>query len=298
MSARNRLLRGRSGGGTPTEGGGWNATETSLRALYAANSGLDTAHTLAALASPPTVTVTGATTTPAGMTVAYTFIGGSLIPFYVGGGATVVATNYRRFPSSSAPAGVSQFGNGEDGGVWRVSVRTSSPRVSFLLGGSGSIRYRLLVRDAAGIDQYFDKAGFLNAANGFVTADAGSAADRIWTIEGQTSTSFRQVNVDDGYTATNPDDGIGIAMFLGDSITAGAVGLTFRGDAFPAPTAESLGVRNFWASGQTGTGYIADNAGTRYKLSDRLAADINRAKAIGNVVKVFVAMGTNDRGLA
>lgn len=58
------------------------ATEASLRlrALHAAYNGLDTAHTLPVMVSPPTVTDTASTSPPSGMTVIYTCVSGSLVP--------------------------------------------------------------------------------------------------------------------------------------------------------------------------------------------------------------------------
>lgn len=269
--------------------GAWVSTEVALRALYAANEGLDTAHTLDAMDTPPSVTVTGSTANPSGMGVTYTFVGGSLVPAYKGGGIEVVSTNYRRFPVMTVSSGSVQWT------TWRVSVRTSAPKVAFSVNGTSGSKYRFLVRTPGQPDEYVDKAGTTvdGASVGFVVLDFGGAADRIVTVENQDNTSFRAVNVSDGYTATNPNEEAGIALYFGDSFTTGT-GTTFKNDGFVTVSAEQLGFANIWASGVGGTGYLATNGATRYKLSERILADINRAKAIGTVSKVFVAMGLND----
>lgn len=272
-------------------GGAWLATEAALRSKYQAAALLGTPHTLAAMASPPTVTPTGSVSNPAGMAVSYTFVSGSLVPHYKGGGIEVVSTNNRRFPNVTLSSGVESYS------TWRVSARTSSPRVAFSLGGTTGANYRFLVRTPGGEERYVDKAGTAVNPGGFVILDFGSSADRIVTVEGQDNQSYRAVNVDTGYTATNPDEP-GIALFLGDSLTQGTPGPTFKRDSLVHCAAELLGLRNFWASGAGGTGYVATSSGTRYKLYDRLAADLDRATAIDNVVKVFILMGVNDEGLS
>lgn len=276
--------------------GAWTPTELSLQSLYSANEGLATPHTLAAMSSPPTVTVTGSTASPAGMGVTYTYIAGSPVPAYKGGGDKLYAALYRRFPAATDPVGGGNTANNESGSLWRVSVRTNSAKVSFSTAGT-TLKLRFLVRTPGGIDQYVDKAGTLNSESGHVVLDFGSDADRIITCEGQKGAAFRAINVLDGYTATKPTEEPALAMFLGDSFTDG-VGVAFTGDSYVASCAESLGFANFWASPLGDTGYVKDSGGTRLKLADRIVNDINRAKQYGAVKKLFIAMGINDIGLS
>lgn len=277
-------------------GGAWRATEDALRTLYAANEGLDTPHTLDAMASPPTVTVTSVTANPAGMGVTYTYVSGSLVPLYKGGANKAFATNYRRFPVVTDPVGGGNVGGNESASVFFSSVRTTSAKVSFsTLSSSEKVRFR--VRTPGGIDQYVDKAGTLNSSNGHIVLDFGSDADRIITCEGMKNGGIRAINVLDGYTATKPVEETGIALFLGDSFIEGT-GTAFVGDGLAAPCAESLGFAHFWASGSGGTGYVATNSSTRPKLADRIVADITRAMTYGTVTKLFIPMGINDLGLS
>ena len=273
-------------------GGVWVATEAALRSTYQAAALLGTPHTLPAMVSPPTVTVTAAVSNPAGMAVNYSFASGSLVPSYKGGGSEVFSTNYRKFPNATLSLGT------VIGTTWRASIRTTSARVAFSLAGTTVANYRFLVRTPGGEERYVDKVGTNLGANSFVVLDFGSSADRIVTVENQDTSSFRAVNVDTGFTATNPDDSAEIALFLGDSLTAATPGPTTKRDGVVHCTAELLGLRNFWASGAGGTGYVATSSGTRYKLADRIADDINRAKALGTVAKAFILMGVNDIGLS
>jgi len=274
----------------------WVPVETSLRSLYAANQGLATPHTLPAMASPPSVTVTSVTANPAGMGVTYTYVSGSLVPLYKGGADKAFSTNYRRFPVVTDPVGGGNVGGNESASVFFSGVRTTSAKVSFsTLSSTEKVRFR--VRTPGGIDQYVNKAGTLNSSNGHIVLDFGSDADRIVTCEGMKNGGIRAINVLDGYTATKPVEEAGIALFLGDSFIEG-VGTAFVGDGLAAPCAESLGFAHFWASGSGGTGYVATNSSTRPKLADRIVADITRAMGYGTVAKVFMAMGLNDIGLS
>lgn len=272
---------------TPDTGGGWRATEAALRDQYATAELLGTPHTLAAMVSPPTITNTASSTAPAGMAVSYTFVGGSPVPAYRGGGIEVLATNYRRFPVSTlSPASILY-------GPWETAVRSSSARVAFFLSAGN---YRFKVRTPGGEERYASKSVTVAAGNTWIIVDHGGIADRITTVESQDNATFRAVNVDTGQTATNPNDDTGICLWLGDSLTVASPGPTTRSDGLASCASELLGYRNHWNSGNGGTGYIADNGGTRYKLIDRMVADIGRATALGEVTKLFIAMGVNDKG--
>jgi len=235
------------------------------------------------------VSQTGSTANPSGMAVTYTFAASSTVPAYLGGGIEIISTNYRRFPVVTQAAGNVAWI------TWGVAVRTSSARVAFSVGAG---EYRFKVRTPGGEERYVSLTPEVTTGNTFIVLDFASSADRIVTIEAQDNRTFRAVNVDTGQTATNPGDADGITLIFGDSFTVGNPGPTTKHDGVATCLGELLGLRNVWACGIGGTGYVADNSATRYKLYDHIAADVARAVAIAPVTKVFVLMGVNDKGLS
>lgn len=301
LGGRQRLSLGEGGGA-------YVATESSLRALYAANVGVDTPHTLAVMSSPPTIaTGAGTASAPAApytaLTNAYRYTNGSTALAYLGGGDAVTGTTYRRFPVATKFTSGGNVTTTEDATYFRVKAVIDAAAVAFRVLGvaSTTVGYRFIVDG-----QYVSLSPTVVATGGrqYIVLDFGSKAARTIIVESALSNGFDGIHVAVGDTVSYPALEPRIALFLGDSFTRGtgtqatgdAAGLA--GDGYYTVLAEQLGFENIWASGLGGTGFVADNTGASYTLGQRLVADIARAKSFGTVAKVFVAMGLNDLGLS
>jgi len=287
---RKQYLRGAI---SPSQSGGaWAATEVALRSQYAAASSQPTPHSQPAMASPPTVATTSGSTPPtSGLTQGVRYDAGAAALTYLGGKPKTFSTNYAGFPVATIAATGGNLSDGEQGVSWRMPVRVTAASVAFRVLGS-AVPYRFIVDG-----QYVSKTGTMtttSSGSNFIELQFGVSATREIIVEGEEAQRFYGVYVapaDVVALATGLEPGI--VLYLGDSFTESA-GATREGDGYAVWCSELLGFDNNWLSGVGSTGYLATMSGTRYKLSERIVADIQRAKDRGNVTKVFVAMGLND----
>ena len=285
-------------------GGGWLATKDALAAYLETTDGIDNPHSLDAMSSPPVIT-TGTSLSTLGAPNLTQVIDALNMPSsirFTGGGSEFVATVQRRFPASSRISGGTVSAT-EDPGCWKAGIQTNAAKVAVRVSGSTTELYRFLVDG-----QYVSFAGTAvgtSGANTYALLDFGSSQSRLIEVENGASAdgrsgarAFVSFSIDPADAFSAPPIAPFPTMFLGDSFTA-PTGVTQAGDGFFAVAADYLGLKDRWNSGQGGTGYVADaGTGTKYKLGDRLAADLDRMIAISPPKVIFVAMGLNDLGLS
>lgn len=273
-------------------GGAWLATEASLRAYLATTDGADNPHSLVAMASPPTIT-TDTTTTPA---VAYTrtltmATPADLAQVLVESGDQTINSNFLQPVQATQASGVVART------ASRVSVNINADVVAFYVIGVATA-YRFLVDD-----QYVDFTGTVAGAtsgtgNNYIILTFASKAVRKVTVELQQGCAIRRIHIKTGDSyGAKPTAKAHRGVIFGDSITA-ASGATAFGDGYVQIAGDYLGVPDLVPSGVGSTGYVNTATGTRYKLSERISADLDRALAAGSLSFVVVAMGINDLGLS
>lgn len=283
---RGRLLALSEGGGA------WLSTRAALRTFLAANDGADNPHSLSAMASPPTITTSTSdlSATYPNMVVMATQANVDTYALIENGrqalAASVFEQPYAATQSSGTLVKVAS----------RISVTANADVVAFYVIGT-TLAYRFLVND-----QYIDFTGTVPAAtsgtgSNYIVLTFASKASRKITIELQQSCAVRRIQIKSGDSyGTKPTAKGRRGLVLGDSVTA-ATGATAFGDGYVHVAGDYLGME-LWPSGVGSTGYVNTSSGTRYKLSERIATDLDSALLYGSLDIVAVAMGLNDLGLA
>jgi lysophospholipase L1-like esterase len=242
-------------------------------------------HNQAAMSSPPTITALAGA--QGGIATTYTHTD-PVIAY--SGGYAYTANGSRQFPSTTnAASGGNIAGTGLNGVRWRATTVVNAAKVWIQVAGSSSIPYRFIVDG-----QYVDTTGTLSNQSSsprYFLLDFGSKAVRTVSVEGEQNLGFLGFAVGAGDACSAPSVSGKRMIVLGDSITTGTAA-TRLGDGFASIVGDMLGFSDVYASGLGGTGYIATNAGTRYKLGDRLGD----ANAHGPWDLIVVAMGVNDMG--
>jgi lysophospholipase L1-like esterase len=259
-------------------------------------------HSLPEMPVAPTVTLSvGASTAPsapyAALTQSALWSAADARISYEGGAFYEPSATYRRFPCATKISGGSA-GATANQVAWRASINADAAAVGIAVLGAtnNTCQYRFLVND-----QYVSLTPSNTTAGGrqYFTLDFGSKVLRKVSVElcagGGASGlgAFRGFFVAVGDTLSLPAARPRMIV-LGDSYTA-TTGAGKPGDGYAIVMADYLGVE-VWASGIGGSGYIATSSGTEYKLSDRIAADLDRALLYGTLEFVVVAMGVNDIG--
>ena len=267
----------------------WLKTLSGLRAHFAVTGNSSHPHSLPAMPVPPTVTAQAAQ--PAGMTVEHSFANGSPALSAYGGTPKPAFSTMRRFWAASTLNDAGNAGDSQSAVSWRVEVRANASKVAWRVAPNAA-PFRLLVNG-----QYVDLTGTVpvtSGGNGYILVDTGSAADRVWAIEGEQGQALWGVWLEPGIAPSAPPGEGRRMIVLGDSFTEG-VGATRRGDGFARVLGDSLGIKQVFASGLGGTGFVNAGSGPRLKLRDRLPADLN---AKGPWDLIVVATGYNDFGLS
>jgi Lysophospholipase L1 and related esterases len=271
----------------------WKKTRAILREYLEGTTGADNPHSLPAMANPPSISTSTADLSPT-YPKTITLANQGDIDTYCrieGGRQELVSTNFMRPYQARMNAGTVV------NVVSRISFTANADLLAFYVIGS-ALPYRFLVDGA-----YVDFAGTLPAAasgtgSNYIILQFASKAVRVITIELQQNQALRRIHIKnaDSFGAkpqARPHRGI----VLGDSITGAAIATHF-GDGLCAIAGDYLGIPDFWASGVGATGYVNTSGGTRYKLAERIAADLDSALLYGALDIVVVAMGINDIGLA
>jgi lysophospholipase L1-like esterase len=277
-----------------------------LKTYLAANSGSSNPQTEAAYSPSPTVAVNvGTATAPGspytGLTSLYSYVAGSGVFRYHGGGDKLYVTGLlstRRFPTSYSAPSSGNVLNNEGANLWRVSLPPiTGQSVAFRIdGGDATIftKWRLIVDG-----KYVSVAEptLPGAGRRWLIVDFGSVATRNIVFEGQKDSFFWGFAVAPADTVgARPDQSPFRAIMFGDSFTDG-VGSSYNGNALARVAGDYLVTPDFWASGEGGTGYLATSSGTRPRLFDRLDEDLLRWTALGSADLVLVAMGLGDLSL-
>lgn len=283
---------GLGGGGRPD----WRGALPGLRSFVTANYDQPNPHNQAAMASPPTVSVSASL--PAGMAVSYAISPATqetAVPRILGGRMFAAGGNQRIYSADiGATGGNGGTNDGKECSSWRVEVEANASVVTFRVAPTTSA-YRFVVDG-----QYVDLTGHNTVGTTGSTSEymkldfssVGGKAVRRIAIEGQRTCGLVQVWVATGDTCIRPTDTPKKIAIAGDSFTFGSAA-TALGDNFGWVAADMLGFDHALNSGSGGTGYVAAPGGV-YKLFDRLA-DINDT---GPHDVIVVAMGVNDIGEA
>ena len=283
---------GRMGGAPVTGVGMWVATETAVRAYLATTGGASNPHSMGAMASPPTIT-TDTTTAPAvsyprTLTMATP---NDLAQVLVESGDRTINANFLQPVQAAQATGVIART------ASRVSVNVNADVVAFYVIGV-TTAYRFLVDD-----QYVDFTGTVPGAtsgtgNNYIILTFASKAVRKVTVELQQGCALRRIHIKTGDSyGAKPTAKAHRGVIFGDSITA-ATGAAAFGDGYVQVAGDHLGIPDLVPSGVGSTGYVNTATGTRYKLSERIGADLDRALVAGPLSIVVVAMGINDLGLS
>lgn len=265
---------------------GFDNEAAAFKAFLATTSGVTNPHSQTVMPVPPTIT-TDITSVPATL---YTRWLSMNAPTEL---AQVLVENANQFLSSVflSPQVASMNGSTRIGCSARVSVTINADVIAFyVLGIAG--KYRFLVDD-----RYVDFTGTdapqAGTGNNYIILTFASKAVRKVTIEMPGNTGLRRIMVKNGDSfGTKPAQKPWRGIMLGDSVAA-ATGATVPGDGLVQYAADYLGME-IWPSGVGATGYSATSSGTRYKLSERVNADLDAMLATGPIHAVYVAMGLND----
>lgn len=267
---------------------GWWSTRAALAEYVTANYDQPNPHNQTTMASPPTITATTSALAPTSLSLSSsTDLQKVLIE---GGSQALVGTVFQRPIAATGSASVTV------NVASRLSVSANSDEFYFYVLGT-TLPYRFLVDDV-----YVDTTGTVPAATSgtgtnWIKLAFGSKTARKVTIECQQNCGVRFIGVRSGDTFdSRPAAKARRGIVLGDSITA-ATGATAFGDGYVQVAGDTLGIE-LWPSGVGGTGFVNTNSGTRYKLSERLAADLQAVLNAGAVDVIVVAMGINDVGLS
>lgn len=227
----------------------------------------------------------------------YETSGDALPVSFLGGGTllnTASSPDQRKFPVASvSSSGGGNLGDGTEAVDWRVALSTDADRVAFRVDAGGTVldRYRFIVNGAYLAEP---EPAAVNGGRRWLVLDLGSGTHEV-TIESYGDRPFIGFAVPPGASVSPVADGPR-ALVLGDSFISGT-GAANQADNVARVFGDTLGIRDLWASGLDGTGYIADAGGTRYPLSARTVADIGRMQALGDIDLVIVSAGNSDLGL-
>lgn len=274
---------------TRAQGGGpWSATLASLRALLSGNEGADNPHSLAAMVAPPTISTSTSSSLLSGITGLQARWTTMPEKFQVSPGEQeVLASTYLRLYSAT------RSGSLKDRSSFKISAVCDAQNVGLQITGHADV-YRFLVDD-----QYVDFAGTLTSSTAsphYVKIAFASKASRKITVEMQGDQGFHAMFVATGDTITIPGAEDWNIAVVGDSFTDGTgtgASNNLKGDGFAAVLADYLGIKQRLMSGVGSTGYSLGPglSPARYKLSERVAADV---AGKGPFDVVVVAMGIND----
>jgi lysophospholipase L1-like esterase len=251
----------------------------------------DNPHLMPAMTSPPDIS--GSTTAPGALSKAYryqtnptpfAFYGGNVVPY---------------FTTFSRAWCVSRFGTGagnvlsdppRDGVAWRCEFMADASVICFAVNNNATTPFRFLVdgryvsltatMPPGGTSTYYISLDF---------SAAGGRKIRRIVLEGELASAFLEARVgptDSIYAVPNADR---LRMVIGgDSFTAG-VGASRIADGWAFVLADCLGIKDMWASGSGGTGYLNNVGGTKFSLRERISDVIDPHPDI-----VGLAMGIND----
>ncbi len=283
--------------GTLRSGGGvkpWQITRYALRDYLATTEGQPNPHSQPAMATPPTITTdtSGAPASTYARTI--TLATQAEVDTYClieGGKQTFAATTFMR------PVAATMNASTVVNVASRISVTVNADAVAFYVVGTTQA-YRFLVDD-----QYVDFTGTVPEAttgtgSNYIILTLASKAEHKVTIELQQGCAVRRIHIknEDSFGA-KPEASAHKGIVLGDSVTA-STGASAFGDGYVPFAGDYLGVE-LWPSGVGATGYVNTNSGARYKLSERIAIDLDAFIADkGQPSIVTVAMGLNDLGLS
>ena len=276
--------------------GPWAATKAALKTYLAANDGSLNPHSQSVMPSSPTIrTATSLSSPDNDLTAAYRYsLASGVFRFEGGGDKGFGAGTYRQFPVARIAASGANLGDGTAGVVWQTRIVANSTKVGFrLLGGLKAFRFIVDGR-------YVSLTGTLTATSSgtnYIVLDFGAKASREIIVENQEASAFDGVYVASGDTVSLPSASSYRLLVLGDSFIA-STGATIASDGLASVAADYLVIRDRWASGSGGTGYVATNAGASYALPTRVAEDVQRFAALGSADIIVVAIGLNDIGSA
>jgi lysophospholipase L1-like esterase len=243
------------------------------------------------LSQAPTITPMGVSYPPQ-LTVRATYTGASQL-FELYGGVPILVGGLRRVRNATVAANGGNLGanNGAQGTCWRAECMVDTAMAAFRLGPT-PIPYRFLVDD-----QYVDLTGTQTLSARGVTweyilldfTSVGGKKRRRIAVEGALTCAFDGAVVAEGDTvmAPPPDDSL-LMIVVGDSLVYGA-GAAYRADGWAMTMGDYLGIRNTWASGSGGTGWVAGPP-RAYSFRERMADWIGYSPDV-----VVFAGGFNDR---
>jgi lysophospholipase L1-like esterase len=223
------------------------------------------ARTKGAMPNPPTITVGGTGSAPAGYEPdAYTsyVFGATGAPFVYGGGEPVTVSGATTFPC------VRTSGSTRDGIHWQVEFVLDGDGVALLLDSVTSAGYRFKVDG-----QYVSMVGTTSAAGGarWYTLEFTSRKRRLITVEGQSGMAFRRAAVKVGDAIITPSrTQLPPIYVVGDSNLMSS-GNAYKGDGKAVVIADHLGILDVRAGGAFGTGFIATDGGTKNTYAARRA---------------------------
>lgn len=253
--------------------------------------------TTAAATTAPTVTVS--TSQPSGLSTR-TAYGVTPTAFFPSGGPPLnvfgsgSSSDWGIAPNS-APAAPSNCGASftRSGSQTRWSFMTDAPDFAIVTNNNNNAPWRLLVDGQyitisategtnAGSPVYYE----LNytAAGGRIPRKVTIEAAFCWPLIGVNTTAT------DSVWAPPATDNLR-AIFVGDSITAGAIGNNIPSLDYPSQVGKFLGWNDVWNEGVGGTGYIASSGGTQFSFLGRITDVTNYSPDI-----IIVMGGTNDSG--
>lgn len=253
----------------------------------------------AVMASPPTVTVNGASPDATNTRFWNSSLNPGLLQVY-GGSPLNSSSGVRRYYSVTINPTGGNIGSstipGASGDVWRAPLLVDALKPSFRLGVSTQ-GYRFIVTDpATGVSEYVSLTPTTVSASGsyeYVTLDftaVGGRALRLITVEGIQNCGFDGVVVSTTEAAYVPPAPNLTGVVLGDSYAFGS-SAAYLADGVFMRMADYLGIDSFMVSGSGGTGWTT--AASTYRFQDRIAlGDLGR-----NGVPDFIfLMGSyNDR---
>ena len=242
----------------------------------------------------PTITPMGVSYPPE-LTVRATYTSAPQL-FELYGGVPILVAGLRRIRNTTIAANGGNLGanNGAQGTCWRAECIVDAAMVAFRVGPT-AVPYRFLVDD-----QYVDTIGTQTLSARGVTweyilldfTSVGGKKRRRITVEGALTCAFDGAVVAEGDAVTAPaTDNAILMIIIGDSLVYGA-GAAHRADSWAVTMGDYLGVRNTWASGSGGTGWIAGPP-RAYSFRERMADWVSYSPDV-----VVFAGGFNDRGRA
>lgn len=281
-------------------GGPWDATRALLKTFLATNVGASNPHSLAAMASPPTITAAGGTLpvfSPTLSKAVTVFSNPSSFQFWCHSPTNSQGSFKNKNATVAATGGNMGLSNGSEAEVGRVAFRTDAKNMAFRLHRT-TAPYRFLVDEGSGW-QYADKSGTVcvnttgSATQDYISLSFATTAFRNIMLEESLVSGFAGIYVGTADTVSAISAPTYRMATIGDSFVAGS-GATVRGDGLAMVMSDYLGMNDNFVSGVGGEGYVATNGATVYKLADRLSADLTLALANGPLQLVVVPMSYND----